>query len=64
MKTYEEAKQAIADAVIEKISIYVKENNLTYTADAPDFIRGLLLGLEVGTTSMYDMLQEIPPDSP
>ena len=61
MNNYKSAKLLAKDQAIQKIQEYITKNNLTYTANNPDFIKGLILGLDVGLQTMFFNLTGFNP---
>lgn len=64
MNRYTATKQGLENTVIEKIQEYIAENNLTYTANSADFVRGLVLGLDIGMRTMFYNIVGDNPDDP
>lgn len=59
---YRATKQSLEEQVIKKIEDYIAEQHLTYTANSPDFVRGLILGLDVGMKTMFYNIVGDDPD--
>ncbi len=57
---YKQLMASIESTVIENIQTYITNNKLTYTAESPDFIQGLTVGLEIGTKALFNIIKYPP----